>query len=118
MASGESIRSGKERRDPDLQKDIPFDRICARRGALMAQWATTVLDPEDAQSYADELARMATTGDAELLSRIKDDFQAAGIEIMDEVLQDRMISLLRSAAAELRRLEPHPGAGSKPDLPD
>jgi hypothetical protein len=77
----------------------------------MAQWATTVLNRDDAQSYADELARAAVSGDAGVLTRIREDFRAAGIEVIDEVLQDRMVALLRSAAAELRRFEPPPSSG-------
>jgi hypothetical protein len=42
-----------------------------------------------------------------LLTRIREDFRAAGIDVIDEVLQDRMVALLRNAAAELRRFGPH-----------
>ena len=103
MAIGDS-RSGA-RGHVDARDDRPSATICARRIALMAQWATTVLDLDDAQSYAYELTRAAASGDAGLLSRIREDFRAAGIDVMDEVLQDRMVALLRSAATELRRSE-------------
>lgn len=103
MAIGESRSSA--RGQVDARDDVPSSKICARRIALMAQWATTVLDLDDAQSYADELTRAAASGDAGLLNRIREDFRAAGIDVMDEVLQDRMVALLRSAAAELKRSE-------------
>lgn len=82
-----------------------FDRICARRLALMAHWATTVLDLEDMQAYAQDLTQAAAQGEASILARIREDFHAAGIDVMDEVLQDRMVALLRSAADELRRAD-------------
>jgi hypothetical protein len=103
-----AIGSGKSsaREQAEASDDVLLEKVCARRNALMARWASTVLDLDDAQSYADELTRAAASGDAGLLTRIREDFRAAGIEVIDEVLQDRMVALLRSAAAELRRFEP------------
>jgi hypothetical protein len=103
-----AISNGRSsaREQVEAGDDAHFGKICARRNALIAQWATTVLDLDDAQSYADELDRAAVSGDAALMARIREDFRAAGIEVIDEVLQDRMVALLRSAAAELRRFEP------------
>ncbi|MDH4441558.1 MAG: ATPase inhibitor subunit zeta [Rhizobium sp.] len=93
----------------DEQRDGGLDdRVSARRIALMAQWATAVLDLEDMHAYADELALAAASGDAGLLNRIRDDFRAAGIDIIDAVLEDRMVALLRCAAEELRRSQPGP----------
>jgi hypothetical protein len=100
MAIGDSSKNARQY--TGAHEDVLSGKICARRITLMARWATTVLDLEDAQAYADELARAAASGDAGLVDRIREDFRAAGIEIMDEVLQDRMVALLRSAAKELR----------------
>jgi hypothetical protein len=89
----------------ETQDHALFGRICARRIALLAQWATTVLDLDDMQAYAEELNQAAALGEVGILTRIREDFRAAGIDVMDEVLQDRMVALLRSAADELRRAE-------------
>lgn len=116
MVIGDSSKRARPHRD--AHDDVLSGKICARRITLMARWATTVLDLEDAQTYAEELARAAASGDAGLLDRIRTDFQAAGIEILDEVLQDRMVALLRSAAEELRRSEhghPHRGTENGPN---
>ncbi len=99
----------------ETEDDVLSGKICARRNALMAQWATTVLDLDDAQSYADELTQAAASGDAGLLTRIREDFRAAGIDVIDEVLQDRMVALLRSAAAELRWFNSAPVPGHSRD---
>ena len=106
-----SKRKSRADEQADADNDAFLGEICARRNALMAQWATTVLDLDDSQSYADELIRAAASGDAGLLARIREDFRAAGIDVLDEVLQDRMAALLRSAAAELRRFAPNPATG-------
>ncbi|KQW31596.1 hypothetical protein ASE36_04980 [Rhizobium sp. Root274] len=103
MAIGDSSKRAPQ--GTDAHEDVLSGKICARRITLMARWATTVLDLEDAQAYAEELARAAASGDKGLVDRIRKDFRAAGIEILDEVLQDRMVALLRSAAEELRRSE-------------
>lgn len=104
MAISRSRNTAREQ--AEVGDDVLRGKICARRNELMAQWATTVLDLDDAQFYADELARAAASGDAGLLTRIREDFRAAGIDVIDEVLQDRMVALLRNAAAELRRFGP------------
>lgn len=104
MAISRSRNAAREQ--AEVGDDVLRGKICARRNELMAQWATTVLDLDDAQSYADELARAAASGDAGLLTRIREDFRAAGIDVIDEVLKDRMVALLRNAAAELRRFGP------------
>ncbi|RKE86034.1 ATPase inhibitor subunit zeta [Rhizobium sp. AG855] len=113
MSIGHNMSRAREH--ADAHEDVLFGRICARRNALLAQWATTVLDLQDMQAYAEELARAAASGDEELLNRIREDFRAAGIEVMDAVLQDRMVALLRSATAELRRGEPGHGARERRD---
>lgn len=77
-------------------------RLESRRNALVGLWAATVLDLDDQEAYSTQLSELAGSGDAVLLERLRDDFNAAGIPVMDEVLQDRLVALLESAAQDLR----------------
>ncbi|QLF69475.1 DUF1476 family protein [Peteryoungia desertarenae] len=77
-------------------------RIRHRRNALVGLWAATVLDRDDQEAYCAELSALAGMGDAVLLDRLRRDFEAAGVPVIDEVLQDRIVALLENAAQDLR----------------
>lgn len=73
----------------------------ARRNALIGLWAASVIGTGDGEAYARELAMTAVEGEHKVLERLRHDFDAAGVAVLDTDIQDRMVSMLRTAADDL-----------------
>lgn len=81
-------------------RDFMF-RARARRNALIGLWAAAVLHDKDPQAYAKAIAA-ADVDDADgAFARLRQDFDAAGIALVDDELRGRMTSMLRDVAIEM-----------------
>ncbi len=76
-------------------------RAEARRNALMGMWAASILGTTNAELYAESLAKAGVDGDEAVLTQLRRDFSRAGILIMDNELNDKMVAMLRQATAAL-----------------
>lgn len=81
-------------------QDFMF-RARARRNALLGLWAAAVLHDKDPQAYARAVAA-ADIDDADgAFARLRRDFDAAGIALLDDELRGRMSNMLRDVANEM-----------------
>lgn len=79
-------------------------RMRSMRNKLLGHWAASLIAAQNATDYADEIAAAAaTTNDSTAAFRkIHDDFEKAGIAVVDDEIHDRVRDLLQMTADELR----------------
>ncbi len=81
-------------------QDFMF-RARARRNTLLGLWAAAVLHDKDPQAYARTVAA-ADIDDADgAFARLRRDFDAAGIAVLDDELRGHMSNMLRDVANEM-----------------
>lgn len=73
----------------------------ARRNAMIGLWAAAIMHRGDADAYAQELSTAHVTDPDGVFSRLRRDFDAKGIDIMDDELRNRMTSLLKQVSADM-----------------
>ena len=77
----------------------------ARRNKKLALWAAELMnkDADDAKAYVTEviLADMEEAGDDDVFRKLKADFGAAGVEVSDVALRDKMKIMLEEARQEI-----------------
>jgi hypothetical protein len=56
---------------------------------------------DNAKAYAEELTHAAVTDPAGVADRLRRDFDAAGITILDDEIQSRMASVLKAVAQDM-----------------
>jgi hypothetical protein len=80
-------------------------RAEARRNRLLGRWAAEQLGMSDqlAEAYAEEVVKMhIDAATAELLRKIRTDFDAAGVAQTDHQIQRRMEEFMAAAVASLK----------------
>ena len=80
-------------------------KATARRNRLLGLWAAQKLGKsgDEVDSYAREVIRsdMAEAGDEDVFRKVRDDFQAAGIEQSDHQIRRTMEELMAEAVAQI-----------------
>lgn len=80
-------------------------RAESRRNKLMGLWAASLLGVDDASAYAQGVVSAALEGSAprDIASKLRHDFDMAGIAVSDDELQTRMHDLLLDVVREMER---------------
>ncbi|OJU04981.1 DUF1476 domain-containing protein [Metarhizobium album] len=73
----------------------------ARRNALIGLWAAATLRRHDAQAYARELTTADIADPDGVFARLRRDFDAAGVEVLDDEIRCRMTSMLKDVANDM-----------------
>lgn len=74
----------------------------ARRNRLIGLWAAATMGRENDIAYADEMMVADIVDPNGVFTRLRNDFDAAGVAVLDEDIRSRMISLLKEAAEDMR----------------
>jgi len=90
----------KYKHDQELQF-----RVEVRRNKLLGLWAAELLGKADAEAYAKEVisADFEEPGDADLVRKILDDLQDAGVEMSEHRLRKKMEECLAEAKDQVMR---------------
>lgn len=70
----------------------------ARRNALIGLWAAAIMGNADAEAYSRELITADITEHDGVFARLRRDFDAAGVAVLDDEIRIRMTNLLQDAA--------------------
>lgn len=77
----------------------------ARRNKALGHWAAELLgkNEEEAKAYAMQViaADMEEAGDEDVFRKLRGDLDAAGVDISDQAIRDRMAEALRTAREEV-----------------
>lgn len=73
----------------------------ARRNAMIGLWAAAIMGRSDSEAYAQEITTAHVTDVDGVFARLRRDFDAAGVEILDDQLRQRMTSLLRQVSDDM-----------------
>ena len=91
-----------------LEDKFAYEQTCnfrteARRTRLVGLWAASLLNVDDVERYAGELVSSVLNGAsaAEIATKLRHDFDAAGVDVPDVYLQHRMQDMLVEARREL-----------------
>lgn len=104
------MSSMKDRQD-SFEKKFAHDeelrfKATARRNKLLGLWAAEKLGKsgEEAEAYAKEvvIADFQEAGDGDVFRKIREDFDAAGVEQSDHQIQRTMNELLAEAIEQVR----------------
>jgi hypothetical protein len=74
----------------------------ARRNKLIGLWAAATMGRDNAENYADTLVAEDIANPHGLLTRLHNDFAAAGVAVLDDDIQSRMTSLLKDVVRDMR----------------
>lgn len=74
----------------------------ARRDRKVGEWAAGMLGKTDAEAYADEIVVSGLERRDGVISRLRRDFDAAGVAVADDEIQSRMGDLLRDVLSDMR----------------
>lgn len=79
-------------------------RAEARRNKLMGLWAASLLGIADAGAYAQDLVFSTLDGKTshDIATKLRHDFDSAGIPVTDEELHSKMHDLLMSVVEEMQ----------------
>jgi hypothetical protein len=100
-----------DQREDSFEKRFVHDeelqfRAEARRNKLLGLWAAEKLGKSEAEAkaYADEMvaAEAAPNADDAVLARVKQDFEAAGVDQSEHQIRRTMDELLATATAEIK----------------
>jgi hypothetical protein len=80
-------------------------RVEIRRNKLLGLWAAELLGRTDPEAYAKEVisADFEEPGDADLVRKILDDLQDAGVEMSEHRLRNKMEECLTQAKDQVMR---------------
>lgn len=73
----------------------------ARRNRLIGLWAAAAMGRDNAETYAETLVAEDIAHPHTLLTRLHDDFEAAGVAILDDDIQSRMVSMLKDVVRDM-----------------
>jgi hypothetical protein len=73
----------------------------ARRNNLIGLWAAAIMHSDDAKAYAEELTHATVTDPTGVAARLRRDFDAAGIAVLDDEIQSRMAAVLKAVAQDM-----------------
>ena len=84
-------------------EEISF-RVHAMQNKLIGLWAAAIMQKNDATAYAEEVVSTALErkDQAAVFQKLRDDFDKAGVAMLDEHIHTRMTDLLNYAADDLR----------------
>ncbi len=79
-------------------------KATARRDRYLALWAAEKLGRKDADAYVAELlaASLKAPGDADVVEKLRKDFDAAGVAQSDHQIRRTMDELMHKAIAEIK----------------
>jgi hypothetical protein len=71
----------------------------ARRNKALGHWAAALMNRSDAEKYALEViaSDMEEAGDEDVFRKLRGDLTAAGVDVTDQVIRERMAEELRIA---------------------
>ncbi|WP_027487296.1 DUF1476 domain-containing protein [Allorhizobium undicola] len=72
-------------------------KVEAQRNKLMGLWAASLMNRQDADTYADDLCLYGVEQPEGVLNRLKQDLEGAGVRIGEDVIHSQMVTLLRQA---------------------
>ncbi|MDQ0454910.1 DUF1476 domain-containing protein [Rhizobium paknamense] len=72
-------------------------KVEAQRNKLIGLWAASLLNKEDPTAYASTLCQFGVEKPDAIASRLKQDFESAGLSVSEEAIQSKMVTLLRQA---------------------
>lgn len=75
----------------------------ARRNMRLGQWAGELMGKDDVEGYADALVTSGLERRHSEFTRLRSDFDAAGVSVSDEEIQARMASLLQDVLVDMRK---------------
>lgn len=73
----------------------------ARRNGLVGLWAAAIMGRADADAYAKDLIAADITEKDGVFARLRRDFDAAGVTVLDDEIRQRMTTLLQDAAQSM-----------------
>lgn len=73
----------------------------ARRNGLIGLWAAAIMGKADAGAYAKDLIAADVTQKDGVFARLRQDFDAAGVTVLDDEIRQRMTTLLQDAARSM-----------------
>ena len=85
-------------------KELSF-RLHSMRNKLLGLWAAALMNENDASSYANDVVAMSVDDKSGgmIFRKLRDDFDTAGLSVMDDANHNRMRDLLGCAAEDLKR---------------
>lgn len=85
-------------------KELSF-RINSMRNKLLGLWAAALMNKNDADFYANDVVAMSfdDKSGSVIFKKLRDDFDAAGVSVLDDTIHNRMRDLLTCCAEDLRR---------------
>ena len=100
--------SGMEERGENFEKKFAHDaelkfKAEARRNKLSGHWAAEKLG-KDADAYASEVVKsdFEEAGDEDVFRKVRGDFDAAGVNVSDEDIRNKMSELLAIAVEQVQ----------------
>lgn len=100
-----------DKREEAFERQFAHDeelrfKATARRNKLLGLWAAEKLGKtgEDADAYAKEVIRadFEEAGDADLIRKLRADFDAAGVEQSDHQIERTIIEMTERAITEIK----------------
>jgi hypothetical protein len=82
------------------EQEVMF-KAQAHRNRLIGLWAAATMGHENAAAYADELMVADVVDPNGVFTRLRKDFDAAGITVLDDDIRTRMVSMLKDAAKDM-----------------
>ena len=73
----------------------------ARRNKLIGLWAAATMGRENAENYAEALVAEDIAHPHGILTKLHNDFEAAGLAVADDDIQSRMASLLQDVVRDM-----------------
>ena len=75
----------------------------ARRNRLIGLWVAAVTNKADPESYADDIKSFGIAHPDQVFERLRQDFETAGVTVLDDELRHRMATMLKEIADDLYR---------------
>jgi hypothetical protein len=100
-----------DKREEGFEKQFAHDeelrfKAIARRNKMLGKWAAERLglSGAEAEAYAKEvvMADFEEAGDNDVFRKIRADFDAKGVKLLDEDIRQQMHALLAQAVAEVK----------------
>ncbi len=82
-------------------------KVAAKRNKALGHWAAEIMGRTDADKYALEViaSDMEEAGDDDVFRKLKKDLNAAGSDISDAAIREKMAEYLKAARNEVYGLE-------------
>jgi hypothetical protein len=86
-------------------EDMRF-RALARRNKVLGQWAAEQLglSDQEASAYTEEIRKsvVVAQGDEQIVRKLRQDFESAGVSVSEGEIQERMNELLAKAITQIK----------------